>query len=373
MKAFPDRNAGSFSVQGKLVRVRGQNILFSPLLRAIFSLNDSAAEIWSALDSGMTADAVQSQIERRGDDSPEAGTHLRQALAEWERLGLIHPPAPSIAAASRGDVRRTVAIGGLRVRIVHPASRTFSALEIFRHLEVESGRADLVLTLVEHANAVHIFRSEGWVLSCPADALATALKGHLLSEVLERGTYELAVHAAALRRGGRALLVCGQPGAGKTTLTMALLAAGFAFAGDDVTLLDADGRAIGLPFAPAIKPGSWRMLSEGYPDLMRSPVFRRPDRRRVRYLTPTEIAPPSACPVAWVLLLRRRRGARARLKPVDAASALRGLLRGSYAPSGELTGAGFGATAKLIGAADVYSLTYSALDDAVGVVLQACR
>ena len=73
--------------------------------------------------------------------------------------------------------------------------------------------------------------------------------------MLERGTYELVFDAAALVRNGRMLLVSGHPGAGKTTLTLALVDAGFGFAGDDLALLNSEGRVTGVPFAPAIKAG----------------------------------------------------------------------------------------------------------------------
>ena len=118
---------------------------------------------------------------------------------------------------------------------------------------------------------------------------------------------------------------------------MALAQAGFGFAGDDVALIDAKGHCLGLPFAPAVKAGAWRMLAAACPELAAAPVFRRPDRRRVRYPLPKPFEMPSPLPVGWVVLLRRERGAAARLEPVDAAGALRGLLNGAFAVQGALT------------------------------------
>lgn len=65
-----------------------------------------------------------------------------------------------------------------------------------------------------------------------------------LAELLKReGLFML--HAAGLARGERALLITGASGAGKTTLTLALLRAGYGFLADDTVLLSARGGADG--------------------------------------------------------------------------------------------------------------------------------
>jgi hypothetical protein len=270
-------------------------------------------------------------------------------------------------------VSQLVAVPGSHVRIVYPAAHAFPSATVFRHLEVRGAVADVILELVEHGDRIYLFRNRHWIVSCSSDELAVVLKGQLLTEVLDRGAYELAVHAAALLRDDRILLLCGSPGAGKTTLALGLVHAGFGFAGDDVTLLDSQGHGVGIPFAPAVKAGAWPILAEYCPDLDAAPVCRRPDRRRVRYLAPKEFVSPSPRKVGWVVLLRRQANSSAVLAPVDPVDALRGLLKGSFALGGELTGTAFDVLTELIRSADVYCLTYSRLEDAVALMQKACR
>ncbi len=70
-----------------------------------------------------------------------------------------------------------------------------------------------------------------------------------LMELLERrGRYSL--HAACLARDGRGVLLAGPTGAGKSTLTMALVRGGLEFLSDDVVFLDHDEgavRVLGFP------------------------------------------------------------------------------------------------------------------------------
>lgn len=369
----PPEDIPSFVPHARFASIKGQNILFSASQRAIFALNDTAAEIWRSLEDGAPRDAIAGSIVPDGLHACDARTHVQTALTEWERLGLIRRSVPSSRLPAYEQVSQVVAVAGLHIRIVYPLAHAFPTLT-FRHLEVEREAVDILLRVVD-GDRIHLFRNEDWVLSCSPDELPTVLKGQLLAEVLAHGSYELAIHAAALQRRERLLLLCGQPGAGKTTLTLALAHAGFGFAADDVTLLDSGGGGLGLPFAAAVKPGAWPLLAEICPDLDAAPVFRRPDGRRIRYILPKASVPasPSPRPVGWVVLLRRGRDANARLEPLDPVDALRGLLDGAYAPGGELSGTAFDVLAQVIGSAQVYLLTYSRLQDAVDLLGKACR
>ena len=364
--AEPDR---PFIIQGRLRSVDGRNILFGPARRAIFTLNDTAADIWRAVEEGVPPRIIAAEIAASGADPRDARGHVEAAIEYWEQLGLIHPaPPPAATAASTGGVSHTVVVGGISARIEYLAARVAPTAEVFRHLEgAESGNG-LLFQAMEHRDRIHLFRNGNWVESCSERELPTVMKGQLLSEILGKGGYELALHAGALVHNDRILVLSGMPGAGKTTLTLSLVHAGFGFAGDDVALLDSTGRCTGLPFAPAVKAGAWPLLATNCPDLASAPVYRRPDRRRVRYPVPRAVASSDPRAIGWVVLLRREAGATARLDAVEPAGALRGLLSGSFAVGEELTESAFDVLIRVIEAADIHCLTYSKLDDAVDLI-----
>jgi hypothetical protein len=71
------------------------------------------------------------------------------------------------------------------------------------------------------------------------------------------------LHAAAVVLGGRALVVAGAKGAGKTTLALRLLAApGTAYLANDRVLVrgDAEARALGVPTVVTLRPGTLALL-----------------------------------------------------------------------------------------------------------------
>jgi hypothetical protein len=359
----------AFAFGGRLARIGDTNVLFSPTQRAIFELNDTAADIWNALVEGMPREVIAGEIARSGLKPGEAARYVDGALHQWEQLGLIRPEAGAMVAETGASEAQVLSVGGLHARIGYPLGLE-DIRAVFRHLEDPGGASpDLDFRIVESGGRLHLFRDGRWLLACAPVELATVLKG----ELLERADYEIALHAAALIRNGRTLLLGGEPGAGKTTLSMALMQAGMAFAGDDVAVLRADGSCLGLPFAPAIKAGAWPVLAAISPDIAAAPVYRRPDRRRVRYPGPRGFVASGPRPVGWLVLLDRRQSvAAARLEPTGSVEALRGMLRGSFAMEGELTDRAFDTLIRVIAGAGAFRLVYSDLAAAVRLLCALC-
>lgn len=369
--AVPDLQ--TFVARAKLLRVSGQEILFSSSRQSVFELNESGARIWRALAAGKTIQAMEADILHGGGTVEEAREYVKIALDAWQSLDLIHPALPAAPASGAHDLTQHLAISGLRLSISYPEGCAGQTAAVFQHLEVADGASDVAWEVIESHARLHVFRQREWVTSCSPDELATLLKGHFLNDILDRDGYEVAMHAAALHVGDRILLLFGEPGAGKSTLTLGLVHQGFGFGGDDVALLLSSGRCAPIPFAPALKAGAWPILKDRYPAISEAPVFRRPDRRRVRYFFPGPFSGSDDREIGWIVFLDRRATGAAKLHKVDVAEALRGLVGGSYAMGEVLTDSAFETMARTIGGSEVFRLSYSGLDGAVDVIRKACR
>jgi hypothetical protein len=80
------------------------------------------------------------------------------------------------------------------------------------------------------------------------------------------------VHAALLRHRGRRVLLAGSRGAGKTTLVLQLIRAGYDFEGDEHVFVEPDG-VIARPRASRVKEASLALLPELAEIILSTPVY----------------------------------------------------------------------------------------------------
>jgi hypothetical protein len=103
-------------------------------------------------------------------------------------------------------------------------------------------------------------------------------------------------HAAAVRRGDRAILLPGVSGAGKSTLVAYLASRGFSYLGDDLVAMAAtDWSLRPLPTCLSIKSGSWPILDAFYPQLANSQTVQS-NGRVLRYVEPPETSDSAGAP-----------------------------------------------------------------------------
>jgi hypothetical protein len=102
----------------------------------------------------------------------------------------------------------------------------------------------------------------------------------LYQQAAERAAPGWLLHAATLERDGRALVLAGPSGAGKTSLTLALLARGWRLVTEEMTLVDRELAVVGLarPIharAASEVPPSWRVrdypIRGGAPSVLAHP------------------------------------------------------------------------------------------------------
>jgi hypothetical protein len=120
------------------------------------------------------------------------------------------------------------------------------------------GRAS---ALCDHATR-HVSVSYSTAEPDPAALLSQAFFTIPLAEMLKQFGLFM-VHAAGMSLAGKGLLVAGQSGAGKTTLTLALLRGGFEFLADDTVFLTGKNRIMAFPDECAITA----QTAEFFPEL----------------------------------------------------------------------------------------------------------
>ncbi len=83
----------------------------------------------------------------------------------------------------------------------------------------------------------------------------------------------LIIHAAVVEKHGKALVLPGTPGAGKSTLCAALINNGWRLLSDELTLIDcATGYIVPVPRPVSLKNDSIQLIGSAFPDSAFSPI-----------------------------------------------------------------------------------------------------
>ncbi len=347
----------------------GRPVLFSEPAQKIYELNQIAAYIWCCLLDHKLPAAICEDLTKFGFEGATATNCLRNALRNWFNLGLLEPDWGSIETHSF-----CANVGKLTINVQTSSERLIKLLRpLFSQKSQVIGTPEHTFEIVEIDGLVGIFHNKTCVVRCTVNELTPTLKFHITEQILLRSFPDVAFHAACLLSGKKGVLVSGRPGAGKTTLALHLMEAGFAYAADDIVLMEPDGRARGVLFAPALKPGAWTMIRKLRPDLGKSAVHIRPDGKRVRYLNVPCTASNASVAVGWIIFIKRAPNIPAKFTPLGQAETISRLIQASYSPSGKLTAQTFHAMKRTLAGARSFELRYSNAAQARDAIVDLCN
>lgn len=350
-------------------RVGARALLFSERSQQLSALNDTALCIWDALAQGRSCEEAAHALERMGAAPDDAAAFVRAAAAAWIADGSVTPLDVIGALAHAPHARQTYCVGGFDFELAwFGDADPHTCVSTFGHLASEHATPRPRIDVVGQGGSTFLFEKGVALGAYAPNQLAPALKAHvteLYCRSVERG---FLLHGGLLRCGERRVLLSGAPGAGKTTLTLALAAAGCAYGGDDIVHVRENGLAEGAPFAAAVKHGAWRLLEARYPDLESLPCWERSDGKRVRYLAPSRRDKAGPGPLHAIILLARADGVTARCEPVDPLDALCVLLDSAFSRRGAVSAAALEAFAATLAEAKCVRLVYDDLDGAVAAV-----
>jgi HprK-related kinase A len=172
----------------------------------------------------------------------------------------------------------------------------------------------------------------------------------------------LIFHSAVVEKAGRAAVLAGPPGSGKSTLCAALLGRGWRLLSDEMALLDpARGWLLPIPRPVALKGASIELIEGLLPRLRIGPVFAPTHKGRLAHLRPPiEAVERQAEPAlpGWVVFPTHSENADTRLLPLGKAAGFLRLERNCF--NYEALGRpAFDALSEMIEASECYELPFA--------------
>jgi HprK-related kinase A len=292
-----------------------------------------------------------------------------------------------VAALPDGELRRQLASSGLRLRVGPIVTELRSpfpivATSIARHYAAHelASRAEFAdfHVSVEPPPGIRrvvkpqaLFRFEGYQPFKPLTAAqAFPLFEWGLNWCISAHCHQyLLIHAAAVERGGRAMILPAPPGSGKSTLCAALVACGWRLLSDELTIIDiANGRIVPIPRPISLKNESIDVIRRFWTDVSMSEVVHDTVKGSVVHATPPRESVARAAQDAapgWVVLPQFRAGEPTVLDALSRAAAFMQLADNAfnYSIHGRT---GFDVLARLVADSGCFRFSYGgALDEAV--------
>lgn len=176
------------------------------------------------------------------------------------------------------------------------------------------------------------------------------------------------LHASAVARGGRAVILSGESGSGKSTLAALLGEGAWRLMGDEFTLIEpASGDALGFPRAVSLKNAAIAEMAVRVDPARLGPLLAGTPKGDIRHLIPRADAIAAMHePARPALILFPRFGGTAAIEPMAPGEVFVRLTEAStnYVALGE---AGFAALARLVRETPAFGISYP--DSAAGMAL----
>ena len=301
-------------------------------------------------------------------------------------------PTTTVQSLSPAVLRRRCAeglalgVGPFVIRLHSRAALLAESLQrYYPHapLAREQGFADAAITL--HAPARRPWPgAQRWALALedgqpftqfPPRALLAHLEWTINWCIASRAHHYLMLHAAVLERGGLALVLPGQPGAGKSTLCAWLMHQGWRLLSDEFGLLrPQDLRLAPLPRPIPLKNDSIGVIADACPGARFGPSIDGTRKGTVAHLLPPAVhlqRMQEAARPRWVVFPQYVAGSAPSLRPLHPAECFAALTQHAF--NYALLGAtGFETVAALTAAVDAWRLRYASLSEASRLIDQLC-
>jgi hypothetical protein len=327
--------------------VDDQGVLFDEPAQRLYHLNTTSAYIWCLLEENESLNVVTAELAKTfGLRGNEAEDYLEKALGLFGDLRVladserVFPPKQAEKLPAVVTYDESLFVAERRYRVLSSTIRMrFSDVDQLRWV----GPVLNHLTAYDHAIAdvdVDIWQTESGEIVLLRDGrptflcdrlnrLAPFVKGLIWHTAVYRQDFFLDIHAGVVGDGHQAYLLPAKAGSGKSTLTAALVHAGFEFFSDELALLDNRMWVMPVPLSLSVKEPGTEVLTPYYPHLPGLALHERSDKKKVRYVPPRpETVPPLAIrrPVGAIVFPRYVEGCITLLEQLDKPAALKEFL-----------------------------------------------
>jgi hypothetical protein len=387
-----------------LLPLDGDAVVFSEEAQHLIHLNPSAALFFRELQKGTPASGLAHVLGSKGLVAPEEAEQWVTATLDAFRLcGILEngPVAPVALTPSPNDdaeAARQAASCAPYASFEPVAEQRYRLLETcalirFGHVaQVRLVRSiighlatdDLVApTIVIDINAKMLddghLRSDVYRDGIPVgwaprlSEMAPIVKAALWQSAINAHDFLFYIHAGVVGTGASCVLLPAAAGSGKSSLTAALVYHGFRYFSDEVALIEPTTFHVSpMPLAMCIKSTGWDLMAHYYPAILSLPVHVRSDAKVLRYIPPpTHSVKQIPMPVRHIIFPLYEQAAPTRLERVKRAEALGRLMGECLALRQRLDQTNVRQLVRWIAGVECYELTFSSLETAAQLVLEA--
>ena len=274
-----------------------ETVLFLEHTGELLRLNPTASLVWRGLEAGLSShDIIDSLVQVVGAPATEVERDVAELMTGLQEAGVLGTAPPSrLRSPSHQHVHsreRCYRLADFQFRLRTPSAIEREAHQLLAHLSLpDSSSPEVLLEVLEAGNQWLLLREGRVVDQCPTPAgIVPMLHSNILLMAYWSSDCMAALHAAAVTRGGDCILMPATSGSGKTTLTAVLLSQGFGYCTDDLALLTHEPvRVRPVPTCLGLKPGSWGVVDDAFPEIRQLPIYLRSDGKQVRYLPPPSV------------------------------------------------------------------------------------